>query len=113
MKKLNNRSSVPQNKRLKRSSRLQAAKCWIPKYEGKNLVRGYSKHFAVDKLCAVKELTLLGYEISCEYVEQLKQSIEVERQLNQKRKELKKQLIEENLWDEIDDELDYYYDLPF
>jgi hypothetical protein len=84
---------LPRHKRLKKSSRLQAAKDWISKYNGKNLLKGYSKHFAVDKLCAVKELSLLGYETDVKYVEELKRSIEVQVRLNQKRKELR----EENL----------------
>ena len=94
MKKRKNKSSVPRHKRLKKSSRLQAAKCWIAKYDGENLVKGYSKHFAVDKLCAVEELRVLGYEINEEYVEQLKCSIEMQRQLNQKRRVLKEERLD-------------------
>lgn len=89
MKKRNRSSGIPRHKRLKRPSRLQAARCWIPKYDGKNLVHGYSKHFAVDKLCAVKELTILGYKISDEYIEQLKRSLEVQRRIKQRSKELR------------------------
>lgn len=84
-------SKVPRDKRLKRPSRLQAARFWIPKYNGQNLVKGYSKHFGVDKLCAVKELTLLGYKINDEYVKQLKRSLENQIRINQKRKELRKE----------------------
>ena len=84
-------SNVPRDRRLKRPSRLQAARFWIPKYNGQNLVKGYSKHFGVDKLCAVKELTLLGYKINDEYVKQLKCSLENQIRMNQKRKELRKE----------------------
>jgi len=108
MKKRKNKSNVPRHKRLKRSSRLQAAKCWIPKYNGKSLVHGYSNHFAVDKLCAVKELTLLGYKIDDEYVEQLKQSLEVQRRLNQKRKESREEKLRGNI---CEDYWDMYWDL--
>ncbi|HBV97645.1 MAG: hypothetical protein JL50_03620 [Peptococcaceae bacterium BICA1-7] len=76
MGKRKNNSSVPRHKRMKRPARLQAAKHWLPLYTGKNIVRGYAKHFAVDLLCAVKELELLGYQISAQYIEQLKNSIE-------------------------------------
>lgn len=104
MKKRKNNSNVPRHKRLKRDSRLQAAKFWIPKYDGQNLVKGYSKHFGVDKLSAVKELTLLGYTISEEYVKQLKRSLEVQIRINQKRKELRKDkykvdIDEDMFWD--------------
>ncbi|WP_068676755.1 hypothetical protein [Oceanobacillus sp. Castelsardo] len=61
------RLNIPCHKRMNRSSRLQAAKHWIPRYDGSNLIHGYSKHFAVDKLCAVKEFELLGLPISENY----------------------------------------------
>jgi len=102
MKKKKN-SSLPRHKRLKKESRLQAAICWIPKYDGKNLGKGYSKHFAVDKLCAVKELTLLGYKINDEYVEQLKCSIEMQIKFNRKRKELREEKLRINIYDDYED----------
>lgn len=76
MGKRKNSSSVPRHKRLARPARLQAAKNWLPSHTGKNIVRGYAKHFAVDLLCAVKELEMLGYHFSPKYIEQLKNSIE-------------------------------------
>lgn len=45
---------------MKRKARLQSAKTWLARYPGKNMVKGYSSHFAVDKLCAVKELQMIG-----------------------------------------------------
>ncbi len=59
-----------------RKYRLQSAKDWIKTYSGNNIVKGYSKKYSVDKLCAVKELRLLGVEISDEYERQLRQSLE-------------------------------------
>ncbi len=35
-------------KHKKREQRLQTAKLWLAKYEGKNTVKGYRKHFGVD-----------------------------------------------------------------
>lgn len=61
---------------MKGPARVQAAKQWIPTYTGKNLVRGYSRHFGVDLLCAVAELEILGYEVTLEYKEQLKKEFE-------------------------------------
>ena len=61
---------------MKGPTRVQAAKQWIPTYTGKNLVRGYSRHFGVDLLCAVAELEILGYEVTLEYKEQLKKEFE-------------------------------------
>ena len=33
-------------------------------YNGKSLMRGYAKWFGVDKLCAIRELKILGVPIS-------------------------------------------------
>jgi len=63
----------------KRKYRLQTAKDWIKTYSGKNLVKGYSKKYGVDKLCAVVELRMIGIEISEEYERQLKNSMEANR----------------------------------
>lgn len=67
---------TPRHKRMKRSTRLQAAKAWISKYAGKNIVRGYRNHFAVDWFCAVKELQMLGVTISPHYANGLKRTVE-------------------------------------
>ena len=40
MKKSKKKSNSPRHKRLNRDSRLQAAKHWIPKYEGENIKIG-------------------------------------------------------------------------
>lgn len=45
---------------MTRKGRLNAAKDWINKYEGKNLISGYAKWFGVDKICAINELKTLG-----------------------------------------------------
>ncbi|MBP1971557.1 hypothetical protein J2Z83_003708 [Virgibacillus natechei] len=90
-KKRKNNSSTPRHKRLKRSSRLQAARHWIPKYEGKDLVKGYSKHFAVNKFCAVKELEMLGHTFKGTYKQKLKDA-EIQKQREaEKRNAAKKQ----------------------
>ncbi|MEN7982697.1 MAG: hypothetical protein ABFQ65_04590 [Nanoarchaeota archaeon] len=60
-------------------------------YPGKHIVKGYSKQFGVDKLCAVKELRLLEIEISEEYENQLRQTIEALKRQKQLRKDKKEQ----------------------
>jgi len=57
----------PRHKRLTRQGRLQAAKTWLRSYPGKNIARGYGKHFGVDPLCAIRELLLLGVAIDPAY----------------------------------------------
>ncbi len=64
----------------KRERRLSSAKNWIKTYSGNNIVKGYSKKYSVDKLCAVKELRMIGVEISEEYEKQLINSKEALRQ---------------------------------
>lgn len=49
---------------MNRQSRLLAAPHWIKSYNGKSLMRGYAKWFGVDKLCAIRELKILGVPIS-------------------------------------------------
>jgi len=67
-------------KTLQREKRLSSAKDWIKTYSGNNLVKGYSTKDSVDKLCAVKELRMIGVEISEEYERQLINSLEALRQ---------------------------------
>ncbi len=64
----------------KREYRIRSAKYWIKTYSGNNIVKGYSKKYSVDKLCAVKELRMIGVEISEDYENQLRQSLESLRQ---------------------------------
>lgn len=67
--------NAPRHKRaVKKPGRLNTAKHWLAKYEGRNLVRGYSKHFGVSLLGAVAELEELGFKTDPEYVKQLRQS---------------------------------------
>jgi hypothetical protein len=47
----------PRHKRLTRQGRLQAAKTWLRSYPGKNIARGYRKHFGVDSLCRDSRIT--------------------------------------------------------
>ena len=67
-------------KTSKREYRLRSAKSWIKTYSGNNIVKGYSKRYLVDKLCAVKELRMIGVDISEEYEKQLINSMEALRQ---------------------------------
>ncbi|MFN8742020.1 MAG: hypothetical protein ACK5YR_19000 [Pirellula sp.] len=67
-KKKKNRYLGPRVKRMNRKQRLIVGRKWLEEYTGKNKVRGYCKHFAVDWRCAVVELTSFGVPISPEYV---------------------------------------------
>jgi hypothetical protein len=86
MSRKKGKSSTPRHKRLNRSGRLQAAKHWLHKYQGKNLLHGYSKHFGVDLLCAIEELQMLSVSFDEKYVNQVKQSVEERIKARKKRK---------------------------
>ena len=88
MGKRKNSSSIPWHKRMRRTDRLQVAKQWLPTYIGKSIVRGYARHFAVDSLCAVKELEMLGNQFKPEYIDQLKKTIAGQIEQKQERKRL-------------------------
>lgn len=109
-KRRKKKSSTPRHKRMNRPRRLQAAKHWIPKYEGKNLVAGYSKHFAVDKLCAVSELEMLGYSIKGSYKKQLKEAARQKQRESEKRKRLKREKQLENEWIDSDETFAFIVD---
>ncbi len=102
-KRKKKKSNTPRHKRMKRPQRLQAARHWIPKYDGKNLVKGYSKHFGVNKLCAVKELEMLGYTYSSAYKQQLKEN-ELQKQRTAKKRKARKQMETEEEWDGFSNE---------
>jgi hypothetical protein len=61
---------------MKREGRLRSARSWIAKYEGKNIVKGYSKWYGVDLLCAIRELRMLGINIDEERERQVKATLE-------------------------------------
>lgn len=65
---------------LKREHRLRSAKDWLKTYSGNNVVKGYSKKYSVNKFCAIKELRMIGIEISEEYERQLINSMEALKQ---------------------------------
>ncbi|MGE6574218.1 hypothetical protein [Paenibacillus xylanexedens] len=111
------RNNTPRHKRLNREGRLRAAKSWLRTYNGKNIVRGYSKHFAIDLLGAVRELEMIGISIEDNYKKELRADL----QNKIKRKEMikqKKALDEQNItpfyseyMEELEDDEDI--ELPF
>lgn len=85
-------TNTPRRKRFNQQTRLQNAKNWVSIYKGKNIVRGYSKWFGVDLICAMKELEMLGHKIDEQEKQQIQLSLEAlqknrKRQIEKKRKE--------------------------
>ncbi|RXT07773.1 hypothetical protein [Ammoniphilus sp. CFH 90114] len=97
------KSITPRRKRYNQQARLQNARSWISKYEGKNIVKGYSQWFGVDLLCAMKELEMLGYHIDESYRQQVKHSLKALQEHRRKRKEKKleqRQILVESFGDD-------------
>jgi hypothetical protein len=91
----NKNNRTPRRTRMQRLNRLQSAKHWIPTYSGGNIVKGYKKWFAVDLLCAIKELKMLGVKLDEQYVLQALKSHDQAIVDEQKRKAEKKQALDE------------------
>jgi len=76
----------PRAKRMDRSARLQSARTWVKTYKGKNIAAGYRKHFAVDWVCAFRELEILGVKIDAACKGQILKSVEGHIAARQRRK---------------------------
>lgn len=74
-KQKTNRYLGPRRKRMRRAARLQSAATWLPSYGGKDIVRGYARWYAVDRLCAIVELRMLGVAVAAEYEAQVRLTI--------------------------------------
>jgi hypothetical protein len=66
----------PRRKRMRRQGRLATAPRWLASYAGKHVVRGYARWYGVDRLCAIKELRMLGVAVSREYESELRMALE-------------------------------------
>lgn len=82
--------SLPQAKRMNRKARIQSARMWLQKYNGKNIASGYRKHFNVDLACAFKELEMLGIKLDPEYMKKVLKSVEDKTVAQQHKKILQK-----------------------
>lgn len=75
---------------MKQVRRLQSAKAWLLMQKKNNIIRAYRKHYAVDWLCAIRELEMLGIALDPEYVKAIKHRVERKFQ-TRKRKKIEKQ----------------------
>jgi hypothetical protein len=87
------RHPCPRRKRMTRRGRLSSARAtrWVENYKGKNVIVGYAKWFAVDLVCALVELRLLGVKIDQGREDQIKASIEARAAQRSRRKKLREQ----------------------
>lgn len=103
MPKRKSHSLAPRHKRLKRGGRLNAAKHWLSNYNGKSIIKGYSKHFGVNAICAVIELQMLGQTFEPELIKQLKKAEENRAKERARRRDLKRQQEVQNMCPYSDD----------
>ena len=93
---------------MNRSARVRSAVSWLKRFSGKNLIRGYCKHYGVDWRCAAIELAQLGIDIDPEY---LKQREATDEQLANSRKKRREAQAGEEMperWYEYDSALEAY-----
>ena len=93
---------------MKRSARLQSAVSWLKQFSGKNVLRGYCKHYGVDWRCAAIELKQLGVQLRPEYLQQRELT---EQNFAAKRKERREAQVAESAsqrWYEYETPLDAY-----
>ena len=91
---------------MKRAARLQAARHWIPTFNGQSVVRSYARWFGVDLRCALKELQLLGVGLDPRYVEALRTTLR-NRGRHRKATESEPEAIPEGHGSEWDDSFAY------
>lgn len=79
----------PRRKRMTRQGRLDSARAtrWVQNCVGRNVIKSYGKWFAVDPLCAVFELRMLGVKVDSERENQIKASIEARAAARKRRKQ--------------------------
>src|ERR1700680_3426969 len=88
---------APRRKRMARRGRLCSARAtrWVEQYKGKDIVAGYANWFAVDPLCAVIELRMLGVTIGAERESRMKAAIEARTTERKRRQELRAPQLEQ------------------
>jgi len=89
---------------MKRPARLQAAKAWLAKYPGKSVVTGYKKYFAVDALCALAELQMLGVKLDSGYVQTVRSSEQSRIEARRGERERRKAAAAPTVFDDDSDE---------
>ena len=92
---------------MKREARLQSAKIWILRYEGKNIVRGYAKWYGVDLLCAIIELRMLGVHVDENYEANVRRSIKNRAKQRKQRRLARKEVEYDDPYPDSDETFAY------
>jgi hypothetical protein len=74
-KKRKKRKALLRRRRMRRPARLRAAGAWRSEHRGEDIVTSYASWFAVDPICAIIELRMLGVEVAVEHEQQIRLAI--------------------------------------
>lgn len=94
-------------RQLKQAQRLVSARKWLQMYNGKNIVRGYRKRYGVDLMCAIRELQMLGIEISLAYIKSVQASVAAQQRSRQEKKKRQEEQLALERFSDSDDT--FYY----
>jgi len=94
---------------MKQESRLRSARDtgWITKYQGGNIIKGYSKWFGVGLLTAITELRMLGVQIDNAREVEIRASIESRAEVRRHHREALAQIRFYDLCSDSDDTFAY------
>ena len=92
---------------MRREARLQSAKNWLIRYEGKNIVRGYAKWYGVDLLCAIIELRMLGVHVDENYEANVRRSIKNRAKQRKQRRLARKEVEYDDPYPDSDETFAY------
>ncbi|WP_078549664.1 hypothetical protein [Litchfieldia alkalitelluris] len=101
-KKKKRKSKKKQFWGLPRDIRIENAKSWIETYNEEYIVQAYAKRFGLNLKNAMKELQIIGFQISTQERVHIKRIIK-ERKLQKENKKAKRKAIELNEFEEYDE----------
>jgi len=103
MAKKKNKKGIPKRKRMTHKSRLLSGESWVLKYDGKNIIKGFSNWYGVSNVCAILELRMLGIEISEQKLNQAKLVEQNKAKVKKEKKEKKEEHDFKVLWENSDE----------
>lgn len=103
------KSNTPRRKRMKKESRLSSAKAtgWVGKYQGKNIIKGYSNWYGVDFITAITELRLLGVPIDSAREAEIRATIAARTEARKRQREALARKRFDELYADADDTFAY------
>lgn len=88
---------------LPKEVRMEQAKSWLETYDGDHIIKAYSKVFGLNLINALKELNLVGAQISNQEREYTKELIKKRKQEKERKKEKRRNAKELYEYEDYDD----------